>query len=139
MARLFLDKSVKPDDRLLARGLGRSFHSWETIREELGRTYGTLTPEWKYYGAKSGWTLKILLKKRNLFFFAPFENSFLVAFVFGEKAVRAVGESDLPASVIRELERARKYAEGRGVRIEVKSKKDVKTILALASIKVEHC
>ena len=83
-------------------------------------------------------TLKLLLKKRDLFFFAPLKDSFLVAFVFGEKGVKAVGESDVPASVGVALKGARKYAEGRGVRITVTSRKDVKTILTLASIKVEN-
>lgn len=136
MTPLFLDKSTKPDDRALEAVLGRSFIYWKEIKNTLAGEYGTLTEEWKYYGVKSGWTLKLLLKKRNLFFFAPHEKYFLIAFVFGDKAVKAVEQIDLPVRMIRELSGARRYAEGRGLRLEVKRKADIKTIIRLVAIKV---
>ena len=91
--------------------------------------------EWKHYGAKSGWILKLLLKKRNLFFLTPGDGHFRVAFVFGEKAVEAIAEGGFAASLVGELQAARKYAEGRGLRIEVESDADVRTVVALAKIK----
>ena len=100
--------------------------------------YGELTEDWKFYGQKSGWILKTLRKKRNLFFFVPHKGSFHVSFVFGDKAVAAVEKSDLPQEIITELKNARKYAEGRGLRIDVKSSADVEHIIKLVEIKVNN-
>ncbi|MHC4464433.1 MAG: DUF3788 family protein, partial [Planctomycetota bacterium] len=90
---VFEDKDTKPDDKMLAEALGKSNRLWRDIKEHLKTEYGELTEEWKFYGRKSGWILKTLQKKRNLFFFIPFEGSFRVSFVFGDKAVAVVEQS----------------------------------------------
>jgi len=94
------------------------------------------TEGWKYYGTKSGWTLKTLYKKRNLFFFTPFQGYFRIAFVFGDRAVAQILISDLPKAMIEEVKNAKKYAEGRGLRVEVKTHRDVESVKKLIAIKV---
>ncbi len=132
----FMDKSVQPNNKMLEEVLGKSYRYWEEIKSSLEKEYGELKEEWKYYGPKSGWGLKTLLKKRNLFFFAARGKHFFIAFIFGEKAVSAVKQSDLPKSIIDELLNAKKYAEGRGLRIEVKSRTEVEQVKKLVAIKV---
>ena len=134
----FMDKTVQPNDKSLAKVLGKSYQHWKAIKNHLEKEYGETTEEWKFYGAKSGWVLKTLLKKRNLFFFAVRGKQFGVAFVFGDKAVSAVTQSDLPKSLIEELANAKKYAEGRGLRIEVKSRREVEQIIKLIKIKINN-
>ena len=123
---------------MLSDALGQSYKYWEEIKNSLVDQYGTLTEEWKYYSASSGWTLKLLLKKRNLFFFAPCEKYFRIAFIFGDKAVSAVEESDLPARMVQELKSAKRYVEGRGLRLEIKKKADIKHVITLAGIKIHN-
>jgi hypothetical protein len=135
---IFIDKSIQPDNKMLSDALGQSYLYWQEIKNRLESQFGSLTEEWKYYGATSGWTLKLLLKKRNLFFFAPCKKYFRIAFIFGDKAATAVEKSDLPAGIINELKNARRYVEGRGVRIEVKKKADIKNIILLANLKVQN-
>ncbi len=66
-------------------------------------------------------------------------NGFLSAgFVLGERAVKAAHESDLPDSVLAMIDSARRYVEGRGVRIEVKSKRDLDATRKLAAIKMAN-
>ena len=135
---VFEDKATIPDDKMLAKALGKSNRLWQEIKKHLKAEYGELIEEWKFYGQKSGWILKTLRKKRNLFFFVPLEGSFQVSFIFGEKAVAAVEKSDLPKELITELKNARKYAEGRGMRIDVKNSADIEHIKKLVEIKVNN-
>ena len=137
-ASVFEDKDTRPDDKMLAKALGKSNRLWLQIKKNLKAEYGELIDEWKFYGRKSGWVLKTLRKKRNLFFFIPLEGSFQVSFVFGEKAVVAVEKSGLPQGLITELKNARKYAEGRGLRIDVKNSADVEHVKKLVEIKVNN-
>lgn len=132
---LFTDKSIVPDDRALSRALGPKNGLWKAIERELRSTLGGLLVEWKHYGAKSGWIMKLLCQRRNLFFLTPGQGRFRVAFVFGDKAVDAIAAGGFDESLIAELRAARKYAEGRGLRIEVESDADVRTVVALAKIK----
>jgi hypothetical protein len=133
---VFMDKSIQPDDGHLARVLGKNVTFWEAIKQHIAQKHGEATEEWKFYNTKSGWTMKVLLKKRNLFFFTPLQGFFRLAFVFGDKAVAAVERSDLPEDIKNELKNARKYVEGRGLRIEVKSQKEVEHVKKLIDIKV---
>ena len=137
-ASVFEDKATMPDDRMLAKALGKSNRMWREIKKHLKAEYGELIEEWKFYGVKSGWILKTLRKKRNLFFFIPLKDSFQVSFVFGDKAVAAVEKSNLPKGLITELKNARKYAEGRGLRIDVKNTADVEHIKKLVEIKINN-
>ncbi len=44
----------------------------------------------------------------------------------------------MPEAIKVELKNARKYAEGRGIRIDVKSAKDVENVRKLVEIKVDN-
>ncbi len=77
-ANAFIDKLAKPDEEALVRALGKTYPLWAeiekhvaTVHGEPTTAHGEPTEEWKYYGSKSGWTLKTLHKRRNLFFFTP--------------------------------------------------------------------
>ena len=135
---VFEDKATMPDDKMLAKALGKSNRLWKNIKKHLSGAYGELIEEWKFYGQKCGWILKTLRKKRNLFFFIPLKGSFRVSFVFGDKAVAAVQKSDLPKELVTRLKNARKYAEGRGLQIDVESSTDVEHIKKLVEIKVNN-
>ena len=138
MPSIFIDKSVKPNNKMLVTALGPSYNYWESLKNVLEREYGALTEEWNYYGSKSGWSLKLLLKKRNMFFFVPCNKYFRLAFIFGDKAIKAAESSDLPLNMIQELKNARRYAEGRGLKVEVKKQTDMKHIVTLVGIKVNQ-
>jgi len=137
-ASVFDNKSLKPDSKSFLSAIGETAKLWQKIKSNLENEYGELIEDWKYYGQKTGWLLKVLRKKRNLFFCIPLKGCFRIAFVFGDKAVSAVESSDLPEAIKVELKNARKYAEGRGIRIEVKSSKDVENIQKLIEIKVKN-
>jgi hypothetical protein len=61
-----------------------------------------------------------------------------VGFVLGERAVKAARQSALSDKVQTLIDDAKKYAEGKGVRIEVRSKKDRDDVEKLAAIKMAN-
>ena len=68
----------------------------------------------------------------------PGRRSFGVSFCLGGKAVAAAEQSTLPESILEAIRTARPYAEGRGVRVEVKRKADVENIKKLVEIKMAN-
>lgn len=135
---IFTDAKKKPTEAMLVRALGKRGEYWKALRDHLQRKHGPLKPEWKFYGAKYGWGMKMFKGGRNLFFLSAGEGTFVIGFLFGEKAVEAIKKSDLPQETKQKLVNARKYAEGRGISIEVKSKKSVEIVETLVDIKVAH-
>jgi hypothetical protein len=137
-ANVFIDKLAKPDDQALVRALGKTYPLWAEIEKHIATTLGKSVEEWKYYGLKSGWTMKTLYKKRNLFFFTACKGYFRIAFVFGDRAVAEILKSDLPKPLIEEVTNAKKNAEGRGLRVDVKTRRDVESVKKLIAIKVTN-
>ncbi|MFC2130043.1 DUF3788 family protein [Bacteroidota bacterium] len=126
-----------PDNKMLSTAIGKTMGIYDGIIEFLNHEYGNIRPEWKNYGKNYGWTLKVFHKKRNLFFIMPCSGYFKISFVFGKRAVAEVEKSDLPEDIIKTLLDARQYAEGKGLQLEVRLKKDLKIIKKLIEIKVK--
>lgn len=132
---LFNDKTKKPDDKSLNLKLGKNYTYWQEIKNYVKGKIGETTPEWKYYGKNYGWQLKTLFKKRNLFFLIPSTSKFKIIFIFGDKAVEEIKKSKISDELKETVIKAKKYAEGRGLMIEVKSKEYVPDIKKLIEIK----
>jgi len=135
---LFLDKSTQPTEKQLKDAIADTYEYWNKIKNRITALYGDTKVEWKFYSKKSGWTLKTLLKKRNLFFFQPFANYFSLTFVFGDKAVNVIEESDVSEALKRVLRDAKKYAEGRSLLVMVKTRNDLTDVNRLIDIKVKN-
>jgi hypothetical protein len=133
---IFTDSAAEPTADQVAEALGDTRELWAEFQEHLEREHGPLATEWKMYSKKWGWVRKTLQKKRNLFFFTPLDGCFRLGFIFGDKAVAAIEASELPESMKDELRSARKYAEGRGLTIEVRSPDDLESVKTLVEIKL---
>jgi hypothetical protein len=135
---LFLDKTVEPSDKNLKDALSASYKYWIEIQKEFLIEYGEIIPEWKFYDKKTGWTMKNMFKKRNLFFFKPYKGYFNLTFVFGDKAVSAIEKSSVSEDLIQELRLSKKYMEGRVLTVKVSKKSDLQNIYKLVEIKVQN-
>ena len=134
----FDDKSSTPRAADLTKTLGRTSALWDRLRDHLASEYQPLVEKWIFSGEKWGWSLQLKQRKRTILYMTPCKKYFLAGFVLGEKAVKAAHQSDLPDSVLTTIDSARKYAEGRGIRIEVRTKKDLDNVKKLAVIKMAN-
>lgn len=87
---------------------------------------------------KYGWSYRIKDKRRAIIYFLPRDKFFKVAFVFGQKATDIIMASDIDDDIKAELLQARKYAEGRGIRIEIKNELIISDIKKLIEIKLAN-
>lgn len=132
----FGDKSKVPQDDDLEATLGNAFVFWNELKRLMALRFVPLSIEWGFTSKKTGWGLRLKGEKRTILYMTPCNGNFLVSFALSEKAVKAAHESDLPTSVLKVIDSARKYAEGRGVRLEVRSAEDVRNVEKLAAIKM---
>ena len=133
---VFDDKAKQPEDTDLARVLKRSFASWNKLKALIASRFPPLSVDWGFAGKTYGWGLRLKQKKRTVLYMTPCEGHFLASFALGEKAVAAAHISDLPTTVLQFIDSAKKYAEGRGVRLKVRNAKDVRYVETLAVIKM---
>lgn len=133
---IFDDKSKPPNDADLATALKESFLFWNELIKLIAMRFKPLSIEWGYASKTTGWGLRLKNKDRTVLYMTPQDGQFLASFALGEKAVKAAHQDDLPSSVLKIIDSAKKYAEGRGVRLEVKNGRDVRNVEKLAIIKM---
>lgn len=137
-ASVFTDKEKEPGDEDLAATLGKTYGLWMTLRDSVLEKCPSALPEWHYPGQKYGWSFRLKDKKRAVIYLLPRERFFKVAFVFGEKATAQVLASDVAPAIKSLLKQAKAYAEGRGIRIEVRSRAALADIARLIEIKLAN-
>ena len=134
----FDDKSNQPNADELAQVLGKSHNLWSELQNEVCSLFSPALVEWGYASKSTGWGMRIKTEKRVIIYMTPCRGYFLASFALGEKAVQAAHNAKLPTKIFSAIDAAPKYAEGRGVRIEVRTKADVKAIAKLAAIKLAN-
>jgi hypothetical protein len=132
----FDDPTFQPQDGDLAEMLGRTSGLWNELKATVSTLYAPVDEVWSFSGAKYGWSMRLIRKKRTIVYMIPCKRHFLAAFVLGDRAMEAARHADLPAGVMTSIEAATKYVEGTGFRLEVRNKKDLGAMLKLAAIKM---
>jgi hypothetical protein len=134
----FDDKRKKPEAAAVRETLGRSSMHWFGLIERVESEFPPAVAEWTFGGAPWGWALRLKRKKRAVLYMTPARKHFLVGFALGEKAVRAAGAAKLPGPVWKLISGAQKYAEGRAVRMEVRTRADLDNVMKVARIKMAN-
>ena len=129
----FDDKTHPPTEREVAAVLGKARAAWDALRTDPALS--GLREEWGFTSKAAGWGFRLRDEKRVIVYMTPQDGRFLASFALGEKAVTAARAAGLPKALLAAIEAAPRYAEGRGVRVEVRTAKEAHAIAALAKIK----
>jgi len=135
---IFTEKKITPNTNDLVTSLGNTYNLWKTIVDYAHLKYPKASDEWNYSGDKYGWSFRIKDKKRAIIYLMPRDKFFKVAFVFGQKATDAVMQSRISNLLKTELQSARVYAEGRGIRIDINDELIINDIKELIDIKLAY-
>ena len=139
MARSPADRGTSPPGKgALEDMLGRASALWARLHANLASAFGPLAEKWSFSKSTNRWSVQLKRKQRAVVYLIPCRGHFLAAFALGEKACAAAKQGGLPASVLAVIEAAPRYPEGRGVRLEVRSGKDVANVTTIAAIKMAH-
>jgi hypothetical protein len=134
----FSDKQHPPGEDALRGVLDDAHAPWMRLIELVGHRVDSLSTAWGFTSASTGWGLRLKRGDRILVYMTPGQGRFLVSFALGEKAVAAAHVAGPPATVLQAIEDAPRYAEGRGVRFEVRRMCDVAPLAVLAQVKDAH-
>ncbi len=134
MESIFTDKNKTPDKNDLKMALGESNELWQIIVEYVFHKYPNGIEFWSYM--KQSWFFRINDKKRAILYLLPRDRFFKAAFMFGQKATEKILESNISETIKEELKSARIYAEGRGIRLDVKDTSLINDIKTLIDIKL---
>lgn len=131
----FTDKSREPTDEDLREVLGKSYQVWTRLIDAVAEQIGPISETWGFTSKSTGWGLRLRQKDRIILYMTPQTGKFIASFALGEKAVAAAKLVKLSSDLLAAIDAAPRYAEGRGVRIEVTGKRQVPHVAILAEIK----
>jgi hypothetical protein len=134
----FVGKTRKPTEAELSEALGRAKGAWGALVATLAEQHGVTEREWRSYSPKAGWSLRLARRRRTIVWLSPCPGAMQVAFILGDGALAAARQANLPKRLRKALEESVRYPEGTGVRIEVRSTRDVPGLAKLALIKLAH-
>ena len=134
----FADKAHEPTDDDLRLVLGKAHEAWSRLIELVTARIDQILPVWGFTSEVTGWGLRLKRKGRVILYMTPCKGHFLVSFALSEKAVDAARERKLSASLLKAIDTAPKYPEGRGLRLEVRQSREVSALATLAKIKHDH-
>lgn len=134
----FVGRIERPTEKEVSTALGSSAGVWTQLVHWFAEQEGVTVQEWKSISPKYGWSLRLKLKARTIVHLAPCHDCFRVAFILGDKAVKAALHTDLPKSVTKAIADAPRYAEGTGIRLMIRNADDLGAIRKLAAIKLAN-
>lgn len=133
----FDDKSRPPSDAALDAALGATGGLWRDLKKRIALRFPPLDELWGFSSKSTGWGLRLKRGDRTILYMTPCKGYFLASFALGEKAVKVAQEGKLPPAVRIAIDRAPRYAEGRGVRLEIRKARDLIAIETLAAAKMQ--
>jgi hypothetical protein len=134
----FVGRTKAPTDADLRSALGAAKPLWDQVVVDMARELELSDSEWKSYGAKYGWALRLKRGKRNIVHLSPGEGRFTVLFILGDRAVAAARASRLGVAATKLIDAAPRYPEGTGIRLDVTRARQIPLIRKLARIKLDN-
>ncbi len=131
----FLERDAPPSRDDLEEVLGKSAALWSELTTGLASEFAPLAERWSYSGKSHGWLLQLRTRGKTVVNLVPGPGRFVVSLALNEKARRAAGEVELPESARAAIREGREFPEGLGVRIEVRGRRDLASVRALASLR----
>jgi hypothetical protein len=121
-----------PSARELAALLGKSHVAFRALTRRPAAS-----SEWRRYGKKSPWVLKLCQGDRTLFYVVPKAGQFEVTVILGERAAAAALGGRVRKALHASIRSAKRYVEGRPVRVAVRSEADLACVEELVSVKLK--
>ena len=131
----FSDRHRMPSDADVRAALGRAYAPWARLLALLAERIHPISEVWGFTSATTGWGLRVRHHDRVILYMTPQSRQFLVSFALGEKAVEVARAARLSVNVLKAIDEAPRYAEGRGVRLAIRNSRELTSLARLAEIK----
>jgi hypothetical protein len=131
------DKSVTPNDEIVFSIIGDKRLLWQKIMNYLHDNHTDVTEVWKYYNDGKSWLFRTLKKGKTIFWIRVLEDTFRVAFYFGDKAEPMIEQSSLPESIKNDFRNAKRFNTTRGIAIGMADDADASNAIKLIELRLK--
>ncbi len=131
------DKNQFPTDEVIFYNIGKSKVIWEFFFKHIHINHPDFFEQWKYYKDGKSWLLKVTKKAKTIFWVSVFQNSFKIAFYFGDKAEPAILDSAISDKLKKQFKEGKRFGKIRELILLMNNKKNIEFAKELISIKLK--
>jgi len=131
------DENQFPTEEVIFSYIGKSKVIWESFFEYIHTNHPNFSEQWKYYKDGKSWLLKVTKKTKTIFWVSVIQNSFIIAFYFGDKAEPAISDSAISDKLKKQFKEGKRFGKIREITLLMNNKKNIEFAKELISIKVK--
>jgi len=131
----FKDPEIFPSEDLISSLVGERMKLWKSVLNYASENSKEVSGDWHYYNDGKQWLFKLVQKKKTIFWAGIFDETFRITFYFGDKAEPLIETSDLPAGIIDEFKKGKRYGSIRGISVKLTEHSDMENVFRLINIK----
>jgi len=131
------NKDQLPTEEVIFSHIGKSKVIWESFFKYLHTNHPDFSEQWRYYKDGKSWLLKVTKKAKTIFWVSVFQNSFKIAFYFGDKAEPAILDSAISDKLKKQFKEGKKIGKIHELILLMNNKKNIEFAKELISIKVK--
>lgn len=107
-----MTEAKHPSETDLKQRIGDKYTKYLTFIHDVDNDQWKFSMDWKN-SKQSGWFQTADVNGKRMYYFFPKDGGFIFRMVFNDKAIEAIKKGNFPAFIIEELEKTRKYHEGK--------------------------
>lgn len=107
-----MTESKQPSEAEILEKIGDKYTKYEAFRQEAESSSWKFSADWKN-SKQSGWFQTADINGKRMYYFFPKGGGFIFRIVFNDKAIEAIKKGHFPGFIIEELEKTKKYHEGK--------------------------
>jgi Protein of unknown function (DUF3788) len=132
---LLNDAKEFPDEKVLAKYLGKTRSAWEEFLNLVSSADPSLDLVWNYYRDGNAWLCKLTKKKKTICWISIWDKFFKVTFYFTEKNDRDINDLRIDCELKNSYATSKSIGRLKPLTIEVKSKKRLRDVAELIGYK----
>ena len=134
----FVNRAREPHRESVRRALTRARPAWDDLEAHLAETYRLKSSFHFMYGERYGWALRFERSGRLALAMYPNRGHLTVQIILSQAQIAVANAMNLPSRIVRVIERAKNYPEGRWLFIPVRSIKAAKELRRLIALKLSR-
>ena len=127
-----------PTDEVIFSIIGKTNSLWMTFFEFLKEQYPDFNPEWRYYKDGHSWLMKVVRKKKTVFWLSVIKDAFRITFYFSDKAEEDILSSGITNELKEHFKHGKHYGKIRGLTIVINDGKDIEYVKELIPIRMRY-
>ena len=114
---ILTDQDQFPTDDVIFSIIGKTNALWIAFFEFLKEQYPDFEPDWRYYKDGHSWLMKVVRKKKTVFWLSVIKDAFRITFYFSDKAEEDILTSGISNELKEQFKYGKQYGKIRGLTV----------------------